>query len=280
MTRLLTESQRHCYEQDGIVFPIPVLSQGEAEWYCSLCDQLEERLGGRPRTIEVRQMHLHFHWAFELATRPRVLDAVEDVLGPNLLIWGTELFAKHPQDAAVSISWHRDSPYMGFDAHMTSTAWIALRDSTVANGCMRAVPRSAERGSHSPVSSLGNPSPRPTGRLAAAPVNECQIVNVLLGAGEMSLHNAVVLHASNLNSSEQKRVGFAIRFVTPEARPHDGRPPAILVRGRDDHNHFRLIDPPGASPSEQALAEMKESAAHHLEGMLKNLKRAGQGDSC
>src|SRR5438034_1049716 len=80
--------------------------------------------------------------AYALATQPRVLDAIEDVLGPNLLIWATELFAKHPQDANVAIGWHRDEPYMGFEPGLTTTAWIALSDSAPANGCMRVVPAS------------------------------------------------------------------------------------------------------------------------------------------
>src|SRR6516225_10765810 len=103
MTRLLTEKQRLRYLNDGIVFPVTVLSPEEAQRYRLACDLLEADLGGKPRTIEVRQMHLHFQWAFELATHPCILDAVEDLLGPDLLISTTELFAKHPQDATVSI---------------------------------------------------------------------------------------------------------------------------------------------------------------------------------
>src|SRR5262249_52278779 len=127
------------------VFPIPVLSAEEVRVHRAACDELEERLGGRPRTVEVRQMHLHFRRAYELATHPRLLDAVEDLLGPDLLVWATELFAKHPHDTGVSIGWHRDRPYLGFEATATTTAWVALGDSTPANGCMRAVPGPGRR---------------------------------------------------------------------------------------------------------------------------------------
>src|SRR5262249_30984643 len=128
------------YEADGLAFPIPVLTADEVSTYRAACDDLEARLGGKPRTIEVRQMHLHFAWAYELATHPRVLDGVETLLGPNLLIWATELSAKHPRDATVSIGWHRDRSYMGFEGGATTTAWVALSESTRANGCMRAAP--------------------------------------------------------------------------------------------------------------------------------------------
>src|SRR5262245_25953362 len=125
---VLNAEQRRRYERDGIVFPIRVLSREEARKYRRACDELESHPGGKPRTIEVRQMHLHFRWAYDLAAHPRILDAVTDLLGPNLLIWATELFAKHPQDASVAIGWHRDQPYMGFDAANTVTAWVALGD--------------------------------------------------------------------------------------------------------------------------------------------------------
>src|SRR5262249_50698551 len=151
-------------------------------------------------TIEVRQMHLHFGWAYALATHPRVLDAVEDLLGPDLLVWATELFAKHPHDPAVSIGWHRDRPYMGLDPRRATTARIALGDSTPANGCMRAVPGPGRREN------------RPPGEGQGGGVDEGEVVDVTLRAGEMSLHDADILHGSGPNRSGQKRVGFVVRF--------------------------------------------------------------------
>src|SRR5262245_27071796 len=121
MTRPLTEAQKSRYRQDGAVFPLPVLTSEEVQRYRSACDELEASLGGKPRTIDLRQMHLHFRWACELATHPRILDAVEDVLGPNLLIWATELFCKHPHDANVAVGWHRDRTYTGFAADLAVT---------------------------------------------------------------------------------------------------------------------------------------------------------------
>ena len=74
----LTEAQRDCYQSDGILFPVRVLTAGEAAEHRRACDDLEARLGGKPRTIEVRQMHLHFAWAHRLATHPAILDAYRD----------------------------------------------------------------------------------------------------------------------------------------------------------------------------------------------------------
>src|SRR5215216_4335419 len=108
MTRLLSDTEKQRYEHEGVVFPVRVLSPEEASGYRAACDALEAQLGGNPRTVELRQMHLHFPWAHALATCPPVLDAVEDLLGPDVLVWATELFAKHAHDPTVSIGWHRD----------------------------------------------------------------------------------------------------------------------------------------------------------------------------
>ena len=272
MAKLLTPAEQGRYQEHGIVFPIPVLSGDEADYYRRACDELERQLGGRPRTVEVRQMHLHLPWAYRLATHPRVLDAVEDVLGPDLLVWATELFAKHPQDAAVSIGWHRDRTYMEFDPDLTVTAWIALSPCTAENGCMRAVPEPKRREASSWEVRRGRSGDRSENRLPDVP--DEAIRQVVLGAGEMSMHDVHILHGSGPNRSTEKRVGFAIRYITPAALPRGERPPAVLARGQDRYNHFQLAGPPPEVSAERALGELKRSALRHLEATLQNVKQA------
>jgi hypothetical protein len=269
MSGPLTPDQCRRYQQEGILFPLPVLSADEVQFYRAACDDLETQLGGKPRTIEVRQMHLHFPWACALATHPAVLDAVESLLGSNLLIWATELFAKHGGDATVSIAWHRDKTYMRFDPATTTTAWIALGASTLENGCMRAIPGPARLAGQ--AAEDGAAARRR--REPAAAVNEQDAVDVVLRPGEMSLHDADILHGSSANRSREKRVGFVIRFVTPAGYPLDGKPPVLRARGTDPCSNFRLVDPPSEAGRSGALAGMKQSAAQHLEAVLHNLKR-------
>lgn len=266
MPKLLTDNQRERFGREGIAFPIPVMPPEDAAAFRTACDRLEADLDGKPRTIEVRQMHLHFPWAHRLATLPRVLDAVEDVLGPNLLVWATELFAKHPRDAAVSIGWHRDQPYMGFDDPTPVTAWISLGSSTRENGCMQALPE-ADRREKCAAGVRPPKGPLPP---------ESGAVDVVLRPGEMSLHDAYILHGSNPNLSDEKRVGFVVRFITPEMTPRHGRPPVLLARGRDDRGHCEIVDGPSEADGTAALSEMKRSAAEHLDAMLQNLKVAGR----
>lgn len=267
MNAHLSDAQRRGYFYNGLVFPVPVLSPQEIQNYRGQSDELELQLGGKPRTIDVRQMHLHFDWAFDLAVHPRILDAVQCVLGPDVLVWATELFVKHPHDATVSIGWHRDRPYMGFEGGATVSAWVALADSTPANGCMRAIP-SPERCLAGTASVLGSAKRRAT----AVQVDEDQAIDVVLRAGEMSLHDADIVHGSPANHSDRKRIGLVIRYVTPECRPLEGRPPAVLARGKDREGHFELRSRPIEADARAALAGMRDSAARHLNSMLANLK--------
>ncbi|MCI0705349.1 MAG: hypothetical protein L0241_30180 [Planctomycetia bacterium] len=157
MPKALTEAQRDGYLRDGLAFPVAALSVVEAQRYRSACDQLEVRLGGKPRTIEVRQMHLHWNWAHELATHP-----------------------------------------------------------------------------------------------------------------------VIVAHGSSPNLSDEKRVGFVIRFVTPDAGPVHGRPAGLLARGTDTFGHFSLAEPPRATDETEALEAMRVSAQQHLDVVLENLKHAAR----
>jgi ectoine hydroxylase-related dioxygenase (phytanoyl-CoA dioxygenase family) len=210
MERTLPAPALHHYLLDGLAFPPPVLDTAEVQRYRACCDELERWLGGRPRTVEVRQMHLHFSWAWELASHPRVLDQIENVLGPDVLVWATELFVKHADDPHISIEWHRDRPYMGLEGDDIATAWIALSDSTLEGGCMRVQPgpdrRSSER-------------------------DEVAAVDVVLRAGEMSIHAPDVWHGSSANRSQQKRVGFVVRYITPDVAGVSDKSPLMLARG-------------------------------------------------
>lgn len=256
----LTDLQLADYRRHGVTFPVRVLAPEAADRYRNACDELEQLLGGAPRTVEVRQMHLHFRWAYELCTNEKVLDAVERVLGPNLLVWATELFAKRARDPNLFIAWHRDSTYMGFDPTLSATAWISLARSFHENGCMQVVLE--EDRLHSP---LGH------GDKSGPPLH-ANVVDVELEPGEMSLHDNLVYHGSGPNLSGEKRVGFAIRYITPEARALTGRPRVLVARGRSTTDHFEVAPPPSDVDPGAALTDMRASALKHLDAMLSNLK--------
>jgi phytanoyl-CoA dioxygenase PhyH len=264
MSKLLTTAQVERYQRDGILFPVPVLSPDEAACFRGAFEELAARLGGRPVAQALGHTHVHFRWAYDLATHPAILDAVEDVLGPDILVWTVSIFPKYPRDPGY-ISWHQDGTYWGLDSTQVTTAWVALTDSTVENGCMRVVPGShrrpilPHRDTYAPDNRLSR------GQEVAAEVDEKDAVDVVLHAGEMSLHHVNIIHGSNPNPSDRSRIGFAPRFTTPRTRQIDGEPPTgVLARGRDTFGHFRLLSEPPALGFDDAVAAQQAAAARFL----------------
>ena len=264
MGKLLTAAQIEQYQRDGIVFPVPVLSPGETAHFRAAFEEVAARLGGRPVAQALGHTQSYFRWAYDLATHPMILDAVEDVLGPNLLVWTVSIFPKYPRDPGY-ISWHQDGTYWGLDSTRVVTAWVALTDSTRDNGCMRVVPGSHRQPilPHRDTYAADNRLSR--GQEIEVEVAEQDAVDVVLRAGEMSLHHVNIIHGSNANPSDGSRIGFAPRFMTPETRQIDGEPlTAVLARGRDSHGHFQLLPGPPALGFDEALAAQQAAAGQFL----------------
>src|SRR5215471_4022603 len=142
MPKLLSDEQIREYQQDGLVFPIPVLSATEVAMARAALEELAAALGGHAEIARLRHLQLFHHWVQDLVLHPRVLDAVEDVIGPDILVHSSTVFWKRPHDPAHA-SWHQDGFYFGLNELKYTTAWLALSDSSADNGCMRVV-----RGSH------------------------------------------------------------------------------------------------------------------------------------
>lgn len=278
MANALTAEQLERYQRDGILFPVPALSSGEAARFRGAFEELAGRLGGRPSAQDVGQTHLYFRWAYELATHPAILDRVEGVLGPDILVWTVSIFPKYPRDPGY-ISWHQDGTYWGLDSPQVMTAWVALTDSTVENGCMRVVPGShrnpilRHRDTYAPHNLLSR------GQEVQVDVDEKAAVDVVLRAGQMSLHHVNIIHGSNPNPSAQSRVGFAIRFTTPKTKQIEGEPPtAVLARGRDDYHHFELLVEPPALSLDEAVAAQQAAAQRLLAALRKTTGHYATGD--
>jgi ectoine hydroxylase-related dioxygenase (phytanoyl-CoA dioxygenase family) len=179
-----------------------------------------------------------------MVSHPKVLDAVESILGPNLLVWESAWFVKLAKDKSF-ISWHQDGTYWSLDPPNVVTAWVALSESTPENGCLRVVP-----GTHKPpflpqIDTYAKDNALSRGQEIAVEVDEAQAVNLALRPGEMSLHHVAIVHGSAANNSDGPRIGLAIRYITPEVvQKAAERQLVLLVRGKDDYGHFDLIDPP------------------------------------
>lgn len=233
----LGPDQVAAYQRDGIVFPIRVVSEIEAENALAQLEALEAREGGKLSAATNQKIHLLVPSFADLVGHPAILDAVESILGPNILCWGSGFFAKTPNDARY-ISWHQDSTYWDLSSADVLTAWLALTPSTPENGCMQVIPGShrLEQMPHRDTFAAGNLLSR--GQEIAVAVDRSQAVNVVLKPGELSLHHVRIFHGSEPNTGARRRVGFAIRYIPTYVRQTTGRTTALLVRGQDIHHHF------------------------------------------
>ena len=229
------------YADDGLLFPIRVLTATEAVRYRDALEQVAQVCGdGYRRRFD--NLHLFFPWAYRLATDEQLLNAVETILGPDLVVDGTLVFYKPPRDSSYA-SWHQDSVYSGWHLTPSVSAWIALTPSERSNGCMRAIPGSHKDGllEHDNVVDDPNLLNR-RGERIRMDVDESQAVDIVLQPGEMSLHHTNIVHGSNANGSDEPRIGFIVRFVTSATTNRDRQ--VMHVRGNADCSHLRLAPPP------------------------------------
>ena len=229
------------YARDGILFPIPVLSTTEVAEYRNALESVAAMCGeGYRRRFD--NLHLFFPWAYRLATNEALLNAVEGVLGPDIVVDATLVFYKPPFDAGYA-AWHQDSVYSNWHLTPAVSAWIALTPSEPANGCMRVVPGSHRDGVREHDTVVDDPDlMNRRGERVRVDVDDAQAVDVILRPGEMSLHHANIVHGSNANRSDGPRVGFIVRFVTSQTTNRDRL--QMQVRGNADCSHLRKAKPP------------------------------------
>jgi non-haem Fe2+, alpha-ketoglutarate-dependent halogenase len=252
--KMLTEEAVRQYQEQGYYAPIRVMPAEEAGALRRALEGFEARAGRQLAGKLRHKSHLLFTWLNDLVRHPRILDAVEDVIGPDILCWGSSFFIKEARNPAF-VSWHQDSTYWGLDPADIITAWVAFSDSTPANGAMRVIP-----GTHKLDQIPHQDTFRPENLLSRGQeimveVDESKAAMLELGAGEMSLHHVRLIHGSDPNPSDQRRIGFAIRYIPTYVRQVAGNHDyATLVRGVDRYGNFGQEERPDADMSEAALA--------------------------
>jgi hypothetical protein len=233
---------RERYRVEGYLCPLPALGPEDTARFRAAALGLVER-DGRILPGERMNVHLRYKWAADLVQVPAVLDAVSQLLGNDLLVWRATLFFKPSRDTAF-VAWHQDAAYWDLEGDDVATAWIALTDSTEANGCVRVVPGThrAPLLPHAARADRDNELVR--GQAIASGVDEAAARSLVLQAGQFSIHHVGIVHGSKPNPSDAPRLGFAVRYVAPHVKAKRVRHSATLVRGRDDCGHFELVPLP------------------------------------
>ena len=242
------------YHDTGLIFPKRVMTTDDAENYLAQLESYESNTGGPVNGKWRYKSHLVFPWFDQLMRHPAILNLVRSLLGNDLMVWTTHIYPKEPGDGRF-ISWHQDSAHWGLDSNQVLSVWVALTDATRENGCMRMLPGSHHNGQveHQDTRDSNNILTR--GQTISNDIEEDRSVWIELKAGEVSVHHVDMFHASTPNQSNQRRVGIAIRYITPSARQtRIDEDYATLVSGEDRFGHFKEEIAPITTMSAEATA--------------------------
>jgi len=273
----LTSEQVDAYHRNGYYFPVSAMSASEAAEYRAKLESYEAGHGPIMGTALRNKPHLVFTWVNEIIRDPRIVDVVEDILGPNILVWGSNFFIKDPHDPAF-ISWHQDSTYWGLSHPDVMTAWIALSDVTVENGAMRMLPGSHLIDQLPHVDTFADNNLLTRGQEVQIDVDEDKAVDVPLKPGDMSLHHVRIVHGSNPNPTDTRRIGLAIRYVPTYVSQISGaRDYATLVRGEDTYHNFQLEPSPRVDSGADEMALHAKIAEESFKILYRGTDRAGPG---
>ena len=265
MPKLLPPAAVEQYRRDGFYFPVRVMSAAEARSYRDRLEEHERHQGAPLQSNMRHKVHLLFRWANALVRHPTILDAVEDIVGPDILCWTTNFFIKEARNPAF-VSWHQDATYWGLDPDDVVTAWVALSDAPIASGAMKVLPGS-HRGQLAHVDTFHPDNLLSRGQEISVEVDDRDGVFVPLEAGEMSLHHVKLVHGSEPNRTGDRRIGLAIRYIPPYVRQLKVRDSAMLVRGVDRFGHYDPEPEPAADLDAAALAAHADAVARQVKAL-------------
>jgi hypothetical protein len=245
--KALSEEQVARWRRDGFLSPFPLLDAEELQTCREGLQRFEDWLGGPVNGVpemKWRTMpYLILPWAAKLARDPRILDVVEDLLGPDLLIYTSTFFIKEPHSPTIA-AWHQDSTYYGLEPKEEITVWIALTDASQAAGCMEALsfrgePRQLRHASRVVQNSVNRAS-----QMIVEPLDDSRPVAMPLAAGSFSMHHGLCPHRSGPNNADHRRIGLGLNYIPTHVRPAGSvKPAAMLVRGTDRYGHFVRVQP-------------------------------------
>ncbi|MGE3643296.1 MAG: phytanoyl-CoA dioxygenase family protein [Beijerinckiaceae bacterium] len=270
MPKVLTQDQIQFYDQNGFLFPVNCFSKSEAATLSSRVASMEAQIGHELQARFRIKAHLPFPWLCDVIRHAPLLDAVEDVIGPNILCWGASFFSKQAHDPRY-ISWHNDTYFYAFDPPETLSAWVSFNDATLKSGCVQYIP-----GSHRgpPPEHEFKPHPdnlAPDGRTVIG-VDESLAVPAILDAGQVVFHHESVIHGSGPNNASHPRVGFVIHYIAPHVREtrYEGAT-AMLCRGVDTHGYWKPDPEPRFDLDPDCIALMEETRALFLSSQRKKV---------
>lgn len=268
---MLTASDAANYRQDGFLPGRRLLSDDETVALRAACIRdcgVEIKDTPRRQANNRLKPYLLFPWAADLVRHPAILDSIETLIGPDILVFHTTVWFKAPHSAS-RVPWHQDGTYFGLEPFEHVTAWVALTPSTEAMGCVEMVPRSHGDGQ---LAHADKPDPTlmvSRGQTLVMDIDESTAVKMIMEPGDVSFHHTMAVHRSGPNTTDAPRIGIGISYIPTRVR-HVGetRLSATLVRGVDRYGHYDPEPAPSGDATKAALA------AHH--DSLDRFRRASE----
>lgn len=253
----LSSNQLKQYKDAGFVSPINIFSKEKAKEIREEIELIENKIPGELEKSGRYNAHLISPLLDEVTHNPKILDAVESLIGKNILVCGTTLFIKNPNEKGF-VSYHQDAKYIGLEPHNWVTAWVAITDSNEKNGCMRVWSGSHKDNlkEHDEKFNEGNLLTR--GQTVKNVPKE-KTTPLILNAGQMSLHHPTIVHGSDLNKSDDRRIGFVIQsYIGTNVKQILGKNGVQIARGVDKFNYHEKIDRPKSLLKEDDLRIKKQ----------------------
>tara|TARA_B100001109_G_scaffold254052_1_gene252926 strand:+ start:503 stop:1327 length:825 start_codon:yes stop_codon:yes gene_type:complete len=269
----LSSNQLKQYEDQGYIFPIEVLSQKEALEVKEEIELIEKKMPNEIDKSGRYNVHLISPKLDLLVHNSKILDAVESIIGKNILVCSTTLFIKNPKEQGF-VSYHQDAKYIGLEPHNWVTAWVALTESNKNNGCMKMWPKShLDIKNHNEKFNEGNLLTRGQ---TVENVPEDEIKFVELKAGQMSLHHPRVVHGSGINKSNHRRIGFVIQsYIGTNVKQILGKNSVQIARGEDKYNHHEFINRTSSLMNEESILLRKKENDNLNKIFYKGAKQKG-----
>lgn len=249
MGKRLTEQQRKFYAEKGYMIGLPpVFGAGQVKDLNDGLSELMKLLHPGEDAKDIREWHESSRFLYDICTNSTILDYVEDILGPDFYLWGSNFFIKQPRSSST-VGWHQDTYYWPLEPKISATVWVAFEDVDEANAAMQVIPGSHRAGllKHSRSSDTDSVL---TLECEQGQFREDSAVSLNLRAGQVSIHDDKIVHGSPANNSSRRRAGLTIRYSSTVVKCDLAVNPyfmTYLCRGVDTYRH----NPVGKVPSAQ-----------------------------
>ncbi|HEY4069738.1 MAG TPA: phytanoyl-CoA dioxygenase family protein [Burkholderiaceae bacterium] len=267
MGKHLSDEQVHQFRTRGFVSPMRAMAADQAAEHRRLIEDYERESGRDVNSTLKIKGYLALPALVELARNARILDAVEDLIGPDIMLFGASVFAKNGRDPRY-VSWHQDSAYFGLTPHEEVTVWVALTRADSVNGVLRVLPGSHQGPDMRHEETFAKDNMLAKGQSLVG-IDEALAVEMPLEPGEFSMHHERTAHSSLPNRSNDRRIGFAFFYVPTHVRSALGRTRATLVRGTDRFGHWDPDTLPTRDCDPPSMAELAQAWGHYKDGEVK-----------